>query len=82
MIVPHQVSSNPGLETPEILEKEFESLIKNRQFAQAQKIADQFYKDEKYLLAIKAYQKIIEGGYTVDFDIEGLGNSDHAISRY
>ena len=41
-----------------------------------------YFKDKEFLKAIAVYQKVIEDGYKVDFDIEGLGNSDHAISRY
>lgn len=44
--------------------------------------ADELFKDGKYLEAIQIYQKIIEGGYTVDFEIAGLGNAEHSISRY
>jgi pentatricopeptide repeat protein len=44
--------------------------------------ADGLFKDGKIVEAIHIYQKMIEEGYSVDFDISGLGNADHSISRY
>lgn len=39
-------------------------------------MGDQYFKDGLYLDAIAVYKKMIESGYTVDFQIEGLGNFD------
>jgi pentatricopeptide repeat protein len=45
-------------------------------------IADRFFKDGRIVDAIHTYQKMIEEGYSVDFDIAGLGSYDHSGGRY
>ena len=45
-------------------------------------MADECFANKNYLEAIKIYQKIIENGYKVEFEIQGLGNAELSISRY
>lgn len=51
------------------MKQKLSSIISKREFFQAQKIGDNLFKSGKYKEAVYVYQKIIEGGYTVDFDI-------------
>jgi pentatricopeptide repeat protein len=44
-------------------------------FDAKERMADELFKDGKYVEAIRIYQKIIEEGYSVDFEIAGLGNA-------
>jgi hypothetical protein len=47
-----------------------------------EKIGDEYFKNKKYFDAISVYKKIIEGGYTVEHEIEGLGNYDCSTYCY
>jgi pentatricopeptide repeat protein len=56
--------------------------ISSTNFDVVERISDGLFKDGKFVEAIHIYQKMIEEGYTVDFEIAGLGNAELSISRY
>jgi hypothetical protein len=45
-------------------------------------IGDRYFREGSYLKAIEVFRKIIEKNYGISFQIEGLGSSEHSISRY
>jgi pentatricopeptide repeat protein len=59
-----------------------EQMVRGGNMEDAEKIGDELFRNKNYVEAIKVYQEMIENGYTVDFDIEGLGNAEQSISRY
>jgi pentatricopeptide repeat protein len=56
--------------------------IRNANFEEVERIADGFFKEGKIVEAINIYQKMIEEGYSVNYDISWLGNAQHSESRY
>jgi pentatricopeptide repeat protein len=48
--------------------------INSANFDLVERIANGLFKDGKLVEAINIYQKMIEEGYCVDFDIAGVGN--------
>jgi pentatricopeptide repeat protein len=68
-----EVSAPPIPQQPKSISTNFEAV---------DRIADGLFKDGRVLEAIHIYQKMIEEGYSADFDISGLGNFEHSTSRY
>jgi hypothetical protein len=63
--------------SPEVAE-----LILQSNFAEAERVGDSFFQEGKFLQAVAVYKKVVEAGYIVNFQIEGLGNFDHTVYRY
>jgi pentatricopeptide repeat protein len=79
-IQPFPVEGNNGAAVTKLINSS--KSVGGPNFQMVDKIADGLFKEKKIVEAISIYQKIIEEGYSVDFDIAGVGNAELAISRY
>jgi pentatricopeptide repeat protein len=79
-IQPFPVEGNNGAAVTKLINSS--KSVGDPNFQMVDKIADGLFKEKKIVEAISIYQKIIEEGYSVDFDIAGVGNAELAISRY